>query len=535
MKARRTRRAVIVALWLIVGCSPAREQTKEAAADPTANADAASGQAAHDQAARSGRQELRLVLTTDEHGWLLPFDDEEKGEIKGGMAGFAAALMEETAGRDNAVLLSVGDMWTGPYESTTLEGAPMVRAFNELGYKAAAVGNHEFDFGVRTLAKRASEAKFPFLAANIVEAATGETPSWAKPWAVIDVGGVKLGVVGLANSLTNEVTDPRHTVGLEFQSYDKALRKAVPAVRAAGAEHVVVLLHARVAAAQALLPVLRELDVHVIGAGHAHRAAASIDLGGTIDVTSDDVVICNGGPYLRSYCRIDLAFEDGKLVDRAVVIPRVTHKVGADAPVPPEAIAAIVKQASAQASAAGREVLARSKTAITRKSGALGQLVVDGWLEALPFAQAAITNAGGLRQDLPRGKVRVRDVVSVMPFNNFLVVIEVTGAQLKEALENPESIAAGVSFTYREVDGRRLIEEMVGADGKRIEPETRLKVIVNDFMYRGGDRYKLRQYDPEPEETAVDWREPVMRKLRALGEAKKPITLQADERARLVK
>jgi 2',3'-cyclic-nucleotide 2'-phosphodiesterase (5'-nucleotidase family) len=352
---------------------------------------------------------------------------------------------------------------------------------------------------------------------------------------VLEVGGLKLGVVGLANVDTAAVTDPRHVVGLEFQPYEVALNREVPKVRAAGAEQVIVLLHDRVAAAQELVPALRALGVRAIGAGHAHRSGAAIDPGPSVEDNSDDVVICNGGPYLRSYCRIDLLFVGDTLVERKVMVPRVERAPSDPAPAPPPAVAAIVDDARKRADKRGNEVLARSSKPIGRADGALGQLIVDSWLEALPFAQVAITNAGGLRQDIARGKVRVRDVVGVMPFNNFLLVIELTGAQLKEALENQESIAAGVKFTYRVVEGRRLIEEIVKPDGKRLGPDERVKVVVNDFMYRGGDHYKLRSYDPEPEETAIDWREPVFRKLRTLAEGKKKIAIEADERAKLVK
>lgn len=525
------RRAFTAAVLIVAACTPAREQ-QQPAPKPTAAAPAEASTPPPSGEAK----EIRLVLTTDEHGWMLPYEDTDKKELQGGLKSYAAQLMaDEVKDRSNVAVFSVGDMWTGPYESTTLEGEPMVRAFNELGYRAAAIGNHEFDFGTRTLAKRASEAKFPFLAANIVEAATGEPPPYVKAWTVVEVGGLKLGVVGLANADTPEVTDPRHTVGLEFKTYEDALRSAVAGARAAGAEQILVLLHDRVSAAQALLPVLRELDVHVIGAGHAHRSNASVDVGGTVDDNTDDVVICNGGPYLRSYCRIDLLFRGGELAERSVVVPRVSRAAGSAAPAPPAAIAKIVDDARARASKAGDEVLVRAQQKVTRKSGALGQLIVDAWREALPFAQVAITNHGGLRQDISRGKVRVRDVVSVMPFNNFLLVIEITGAQLKETLQNPESIASGVTFTYREVDGRRLIEEVSWLDGKRVLPDERIKVVVNGFMYRGGDRYKLRQYDPEPEETAIDWREPVLRKLRAIGEKQQKLVVKPDERARLVK
>lgn len=525
------RRLLALLLLPLASCAPVREEARH---PPPAS----EVRAVDERPAPTGPlKEVRLLLTTDEHGWLEPWHDEEQGKRLGGVVPFAARLEENERGdRDNVALLSIGDNWTGPYESTVLEGAPMVAAMNHLAYAASAVGNHEFDFGVKVLEKRASEARFPYLAANLVEVGTDAPPPWVKPWAVLEVGGVRFGVIGLANVDTPRITDPRHLMGLAFKGYEETLRAEVPKVRAAGAEQVVVLLHDRMAVATKLSGVLRELGVNVVGVGHAHVSGLTIDPGETVDDPADDIVFCNGGAYLRSYCRVDLGYVEGTLVSRSVSIQPVALAADEQPPSPDPVLVELIADAAKRSELLGREVLGKAPRSITRKSGALGQLIVDSWLEALPYVDVAVTNAGGIRQDLPRGSVRVRDIVSVLPFNNYLLVLELTGAQLKETLENPESIAAGVRFTYREVEGgRRLIEELVRADGKRIEPDDRLKVVVNDFMYRGGDRYPLKSYDPEPEETAIDWREPLLRRLRALGEGAKPIDVVADDRAREVK
>lgn len=526
-----------LALALPFGCAPAREQTRPTA--PVASTAAPSpdegGDAAGAPAEKAPRREVRLLFTTDEHGWLRPLEDEEAKVERGGLVTLAERLRKEGLGQPHVALISVGDMWTGPYETTVLEGEPMVAAMNHLGYRATVVGNHEFDFGLRVLERRQSEARFPFLAANLREAATGRSPSWAKPSALLEVGGVRFGVVGLANTDTPLVTDPRHLAGLEFLPYADTLREEVPKLRAAGAEQILVLLHDRIAVANELTGLLRELGVHVVGVGHAHNSGMRIDPGETPDDKGDDVVLCNGGAYMRSYCRIDLAFEGNDLVDRAVNVLPVEKPVGAAVQDPDPVLTKIVEDADARANKLGREVLVAAPKTITRKSGALAQLVVDSWVEALPYVDAALTNAGGLRQDLRRGDVAVRDVVSVMPFNNYLLVVDLTGAQLKEALENPEAVAAGVRFTYRQQkDGSRVIESLLDKQGKPIDPARKLRVVVNDFMYRGGDSFRFKEHDPEPEETALDWREPLFRKLRTLGGAKKKLEVTADDRAKKV-
>src|SRR6185437_15256678 len=155
-----------------------------------------------------------------EHGWIAPLVDEKHASERGGAQRLFAAFLSEGyepggAAQTGLALLSTGDMWTGPFEDVVLEGKPMVAAMNRMGYVAAALGNHELDFGVEALATRAREASFPMLAANLVDE-RGEIPSWVKPFVIVDVGGVKLGVVGLTNIDARATGDPRHMVGLRF-------------------------------------------------------------------------------------------------------------------------------------------------------------------------------------------------------------------------------------------------------------------------------------------------------------------------------
>lgn len=514
-----------------------RRETPPPVSESTSNApkaEAAPVEAAPAEVALPKRP-VRILLTTDEHGWIEPFLDRASGERKGGVVEAHKRFVElERLGDPSVALLSAGDMWTGPYETTVLEGTPMLQAMNVMGYRAVSIGNHEFDFGTKVLEKRSTEALFPFLAANLRDSATGALPTWVKPSTIIDVGGVKLGIIGLTNINSPETTDPRHLVGLEFKDYGPVLDDEVPKLHAAGAEHIMVLLHDRISAAHALLPKLKAHGIHLIGVGHAHEAGLFIDQNGTPADPSDDVIVCNAGPYLRSYCRIDFTFQGAAVVERNASIQQIASPIADGVMGLSPELEAIVVDTRKRAEKIGGELLAETKRPLTRKDLSLGQFVVDTWLEALPYAQVAITNAGGIRQDLPKGKIRFRDVVSVLPFNNFLLVVDISGAELKQALANTESVASGVRYTYRDTATGRIVLDMRGPDGKHIGEEDRVKVVINDFMYRGGDRYTFRTWDSEPEETAIDWREPVLRHLRGLARANTPLDRKADDRAKKV-
>jgi len=123
----------------------------------------------------------------------------------------------------------------------------------------------------------------------------------------------------------------------------------------------------------------------------------------------------------------------------------------------------------------------------------------------------------------------------VLPFENYLIVVDISGAQLKEALAHPQTIAGGVRFRYRcREDGWREVVKATDAHGKPILDDRTYKVVVNEFIYRGGDRYRLREFDPTPEETALHWREPVIRYLRQRSQTGKTADLKVDGRATAV-
>jgi len=463
--------------------------------------------------------DLHILFTADEHGWILPFKDKSAGVWRGGVDAAAATMRAEgyAKGAPGWILLSAGDMWTGPYESTVLEGAPMAASMKHLGYSAAAVGNHEFDFGTRVLAERQRGSGFPFLAGNIVDAAKGTQPPWARPFTLVDVpvegGSLKVGVLGLGCVESPVTADVRHMVGLNFEGYRQSLAHWLPELEKEGPDVIVVLIHDAISVIEPLAPFLRAHKVVAVAAGHEHRAGIVVDDAGNDDA-SDDVVFCNGGPYLRSFCRIDLKLEQGKITRHTQKIVAVERALDAPAPVIDDELKAIIANAEESATRIGGEVLVENKQKLGRgRDGSLGQLVVDAWLESLPYAQVALTNAGGLRQDIEAGPLRLRDVVSALPFNNYLLVVDMTGAELREVLSNPESVVGGVKFAWREEHGgTRIVGRVVDSKGKVITDDAKLKVVINDFMYRGGDKYRF--VDREPEETAVDWREPIFRFLR---------------------
>lgn len=454
---------------------------------------------------------VSVIAFSDFHGWLLPLEPKGFTKYYGGIANIEALIREkERLTPATAIILDNGDMWTGPTESTLLRGEPVIAAYNALGLTAANIANHEFDFGLDVLKARISEAQFPFLAANITTAGTSEVPSFAKPWIIVERDGVKVGIVGLSFADTPRTTLAKHVAGLDFQPYKETLLRVVPEVRAAGAEVVVVMFHDTVEEVKKVIEQVPELGIGAVIAGQNHRKE---------DTQVNGTPVVNPGPFGRSYVRFDLRVERAgrKLVRSTFQVVDVTGEVGAPAHrVSPELVA-LVEGARQKAAAMSGQVLGKLAKPLpvgTFADSPLGHVIVDAWLSAMPKADFAVCNHGAIRQPLGAGPVTIGDLLAVLPFENNLYVVKVTGKQLKDTLTLDAPVVAGLTWKYREDKKGRTIVSVLDRVGKPIEDGKTYKVVINDFMYFGGDGYKFREFDAAPEDTGLSLREPVMRTLR---------------------
>ncbi len=428
---------------------------------------------------------LTILYTNDEHGWIAP--DEENGG--------AAAMMqrwrdEEGYTEDGPFLiLSGGDTWTGPALSTWFDGEPTIEVLNAMGYDAAAVGNHEFDFGPEGLRARTAEAEFPFLAANLLDAETGERSDLALPYIIHEVGDLQVGIIGLASTGTPKTTMPTHVADLTFAPYAETLEAIVPEVKEEGADVLVVISHLCSDEMEPLAQTAADLDVAMIGGGHCHeRVNRIVDAG---------VLLVESGAYMQAYTRVDLTVNSrtGEVIESQAQIK--------ENPTGPqdETVAAIVGSWQAKLDDALDQVIGYTEQGIRQRSPEMFNLVTDAWLAAYP-ADIAMSNSGGFRQDIPAGEITLADVVGVLPFDNVLIDCELTGQQVIDSYQHSNrNVALG---GMRARVGYELL------DGTPIDPEATYQVLVNDFMYAGGNGFRFQEYDPDAYHTGIDWRQPVM-------------------------
>lgn len=434
---------------------------------------------------------IQLLHTNDIHGKLeaTTVSSGAGSFEQGGMATLAGWVAQvRSRAPDRTLLLDGGDAWQGTFTSNANRGEAVTKAMGLMRYDAMALGNHDFDWGQEILAQRAREAPFPFLAANLRDAA-GAIPAYAKPWMTKDLGITKVGVIGLANPRSPTIVKASSIAGLTFLSPIDTVKRYLPEVRAA-ADIVVVLSHIGIDEDTLLAQEVPDIDV-IIGA-HDHLALRTARAVGRTKIHQ-------AGAYTENLGRIEIT------IDRATRRP--TNVSGADALVPiasgvvkpdPE-IAAIVAQRRAEGAAITSRVIGKAAAPLEGVRGTevpLGNLVADALLQYGRSqgwrSEVAFYNQAGIRASLAQGDITFGQLYGVLPFANTIVQVDLTGAQLREVLEGAAGAAgrlhiAGGSFVYRfsNAPGQRVIEASVA--GAPLDDARTYRVVTIDYLYTGGD------------------------------------------------
>jgi 2',3'-cyclic-nucleotide 2'-phosphodiesterase (5'-nucleotidase family) len=432
------------------------------------------------------QRQLVILYTNDEHGWM------EATESTGGAAGLMGLWREEENYTDDGpfLILSGGDMWTGPAISTWFQGESMVEVMNAMEYDAAAIGNHEFDFQVTGLYDRLEQAEFPFLSANIREKTTGNVPDFAQPYIIEEINGIQIGLIGLSSISTSTSTFPDYVKDYDFIAYDEALTEVTPQVRSAGAELIMVVGHISHYEMSALAPTAAELGIAIIGGGHDHRRVAEMQ---------DGVALIEGGGEMRSYGKVELAFDTE--ADTMISLAVSNHDNAGGTP--DTEVGGIISYWAAQEDAALSEVIGYVAATISRYSAPMHNMVTDAWLAAFPQAAISATNRGGFRADISAGDITLGTIVGVLPFENNVVELEITGGQLVSYIQNENPVVGGMT----------TMGGYFHPDGTPISNDSTYSVLVTDYMWSASS--SLPVYDPEPDPTNVNWRDPVIDWIRA--------------------
>ena len=426
-------------------------------------------------------RELTILYTNDEHGWM---EGVEVGRGAAEMFGLWKAR-EGYSADGPYLILSGGDMWTGPAISTWFGGESMVEIMNAMGYNAAALGNHEFDFKTEGLLSRSAQSAFPYLSANIRLKENGQPREFVTPYVIEVVNDLRVGIIGLTTTSTPYTAFPDFVAAYTFIDYRQALADILPAVNADSPDVIIVISHLCGQELETLSTFAGDNGIVLLAGGHCHSSYES---------RANGVQVILAGSFMKSYGRIDLEYdiEAARLLSISTAIQ--INAGGA----PDAAVAAVVAKWSNLVDLELAEVIAFSSSGVEQHSDAMHNLVPDAWLWRFTQAAVATTNYGGYRQGFPAGDISLADVVGVLPFLNSLYMIDLTGLELINFVSSQDVALGGMTT----VGGFAL------NDGSAIINDSVYTMIVTDYMYSAFD--ELKTYDATPVETGIHWRQPVI-------------------------
>jgi 5'-nucleotidase / UDP-sugar diphosphatase len=346
------------------------------------------------------------------------------------------------------------------------------------------LGNHEFDFGQAVLKKRISESTFPVLCANV------EGLDRLKPFIIKERGGVRVGIIGIVTEETPVATHPRNVAGLTFLASAEIVEKRVRELKNQ-VDIVIVLSHIGHAADRVLAEKVKGIDV-IVG-GHSHTKIPK-------PVRIGETLIVQAWEHGKALGVLDLTIRDGRIVGYDGRLEEVKPYPGKE----DRGILALVEKYKQQVDRALNVRIGEAKIDldgenVRKRETNLGNFIADIMRQA-SNADVALINGGTIRTNMNRGEVRIKDVYSVLPFDNYIVAIKLTGIQLAEALEHGVSgieegegrfpQVAGLTFTYSPSapKGSRIREILIA--GKPLDPGRGYSVATNDFLAVGGDGYR---------------------------------------------
>lgn len=455
------------------------------------------------------KPQCNLKVTLLQVNDVYQFTPVDQGTT-GGLARVLTLTKSIRQQNPNTLFLLAGDTISPSVESITLKGSQMIDAWNAIGLDYATFGNHEFDFGPATLKDRIKESKFGWVAANVIDRTTGKTFAGVPPYVIRQFGTVKIGIFGLVLPETKITSRPGDDV--EFRSPCDTAKQMVSELRGQGVKVIVALTHLSMREDK---EVARCADVDVIIGGHEHTLLESHAGSAPIFKMTADA---------RELGQIDLNISQttGELesIDWKVI------EVDSKTPEAPEFSAVYKKYSNLLAELSkpvGKSSVkldARSAENRTKETN-VGNLVADSFRKALT-AEVGLMNGGSIRADelMPAGQITIRDVLSILPFKNKLVKIEVTGAMLKAALEHGVSRIApgaepggfpqvsGVQFSFdaSKAPGSRVVD--VKVNGQPLNETRKYTLATSTFIaLDGGDGYTMFKGAPvllSPDSAPVD-------------------------------
>ncbi|MCW4013146.1 MAG: 5'-nucleotidase C-terminal domain-containing protein, partial [Candidatus Bathyarchaeota archaeon] len=454
---------------------------------------------------------LYVVHTNDVHGRI----EADPGV---GYANLATLVNMGRSVTNKNLLLDAGDVSHGTLLTNLFEGETAAVLLDMLGYDAVVPGNHDFNYGKERLIEAAKIAEqysdLRVLAANVLDE---QGKMVFQPYQLYYFDGFTVGVIGATTPDTETKTHPKNVEGLSFMS-DEVVYGAqamVDEVRDR-ADYVIVLAHLGLDEDGSYGVTSRMLAENVKGIdlivdGHSHTVLENGQRVG-------DTLIVSAGEYMKQVGLVEIAVRNGEAVGETAVLISAedvadpskndyAKMLGITEVTPDPQVTAYVESQKARLEQITNEVVAYTpvyldgeRNNVRTKPTNLGNMIAKAMVEATG-ADVAFTNGGGIRASIPAGEVTRGDIITVLPFNNTVVVVEVTGQDIYDALEwgysrlpesnggFPQTANMGIVYSRFSDPGNRIKRVLI--NGKVVDRSATYTLATNDFMAAGGDGYTM--------------------------------------------
>lgn len=440
-----------------------------------------------------GYKTISVVHVNDTHGRV---EENEKNEE----LGFAKlkTYYDDKNVENNAILLNAGDVVHGTTFATISKGESVVNVMNQMGFTAMTAGNHDFNYGYKRLVELNNKANFPIFAANVINE---NGKNILDSDSIVDVDGTKVGIFGLTTEETKTKSSPVNTEGLTFVNSIETARNEVANLKEQGAQVIICLSHLgedKESTETSTLIAENVEGIDLIVDGHSHtelqngryvdntliaQAKAHGNFIGDVTLLLDkNNKIVSKNASLKPYNKMKYLYANKDTASQIEKVANENKKV--------------LDQNVGQTSV---ELVGTRDMVRTRETN-LGDFITDAMIKATG-ADIAITNGGGIRESIEKGTITKGDVLTVFPFTNFAVTLEVPGSVIKEALEHglseapnsagkfPQIGGMNVKYDSTKEAGQRVTE--ITINGQNLDMNKNYTVVTNDFMAIGGDGYEM--------------------------------------------
>lgn len=499
MKLRKITAMTLLALMLTLAIFPASFAEENKPAEVTTMVE-------ENVKALEGKNVIDIITINDFHGNVKE-DARESGKNMG-MSKVMNAVNAYKKANPNTIFVAAGDNYQGSAMSNLTYGAVVSEMFSALDTQVSAVGNHEFDWGVDKIENWSKDGGFKFLASNIYDTATNEPVAWAKPYEIVEKDGIKIGFIGLTTLRTAYTTKAENIKGIEFRDLKESATTWANYLKSEEKVDVVLALthvgsfqdrETGAISGEVVTSGLTDIEnLDGVISAHTHQSVAGYVNG---------KAIVQGYKYGRALGKMSLVFgEDKELEKIEVAVDKLYSRKS-------ELVAdttgdSIYNKYDAEIAPITEKVVGYTATELpherySEKTSVLGTLICE-YLAKAADAQIGLTNGGGIRTSINAGDVTLGELYEVLPFDNFLVKMDLKGSDIKALLEHGigNKDIGMVQFSGIEVayDASKEVGQKVSSmkvNGVEVEMDKVYSLATNDFIYnidnpaKGGDGFNF--------------------------------------------